>query len=50
MAAGDLSGPITTAVTGMGAEFTTVAGAGLGIGVVVYATKRLWGFFKGLAR
>lgn len=49
-AVGDLSGPITTAASGMGAEFTTVAGVALTIGVLTYGTKRVWGFFKGLAR
>lgn len=50
MAVGDISGPITTAVTGLGDEFTAVAAAALGIGVLTYGTKRVWGFFKGLAR
>lgn len=48
MAVGDLSGPITTAVSGMGAEFTAVGAAALGIGVLTYGTKRVWGFFKSI--
>lgn len=50
MAAGDISGPIESAVSGLSGEFTAVAGAALGIGVLTYGTKRVWGFFKGLAR
>lgn len=50
LAAGDLAEPITTAVTGVGAEYALVAAAGLAVALVPFATKRLWGFFKGISR
>jgi hypothetical protein len=50
LAAGDLSEPITNAVTTLGPQATVVAGAAIGVGVILYGTRRLWGFFKGLAK
>lgn len=48
MAAGDLSGPITTAVADLSGEMKLVIPAALGLGVLTYGTKRAWGFFKSL--
>lgn len=50
MAAGDISGPISTAVGDLSGEMKTVIPAALGVGILVYGTKRVWGFFKGLAK
>ncbi len=48
MAAGDLSGPIVSAVGDIKTESAAVAAAALALGAVLYGTKRLWGFFKGI--
>ena len=49
MAAGDISGPIVTAVNGLPGELTSVVAPALGVGVLIYGTRRAWRFFKGLA-
>lgn len=50
MAAGDISGPVTTAITGLEGEMKLVIPAALTLGVLVYGTKRVWKFFTSLAR
>lgn len=49
MAAGDIAAPVVTAVQGVPAELTPVVAPALGVGVLIYATRRAWKFFKGLA-
>jgi hypothetical protein len=46
----DPSTLVEAAVTDLGGEFAAVGAAGLAIGVAVYGAKRVWGFFKGIAR
>lgn len=48
MAAGDLAGPVNTAIGDLAADVPTVAAVGLGAGVLLYGIKRMWRFVKGL--
>jgi hypothetical protein len=50
MAAGDISGPVVTAIGDLKGDVPTVAAAALGVGALTYGMRRLWGFFKGLAK
>jgi len=48
MAAGDFSGPVTTALSPLATDVPTVAGGALAAGVLLYGIRRLWRFGKGL--
>lgn len=41
---------ITTAVTGLKSDAMTVIAAAIGLGVVFWGAKVLWGKFKGMAK
>lgn len=44
----DFGDTITGAITGIGAEFSTVGVAAIGIGVVLFGLQRGWKFFRSL--
>ena len=48
MAAGDFSGPVTTALGGLSTDVPTVAAGGLAVGVLIFGIRRMWRFVKGL--
>jgi hypothetical protein len=48
MAAGDVAGPVDTALSGLSSDVPTVAAGALAVGVLLYGIRRLWRFGKGL--
>lgn len=50
LAAGDVWGPINTALADFKSDVPTAVGAGVVVGVAIFGAKRLYGVFKSLAR
>lgn len=50
MAAGDISGMVTTSVSDLKPELLLVGAAGIALGAVQFGARRAWGFFKGIAK
>ena len=52
LTAGPIDGAISTALTGVldPTVIAAVAAAGLGLGVVTFGFRRMWGFFKSIAK
>jgi hypothetical protein len=50
MAAGDMSAPIIAGVQTLTAEIPLVAAAGIGVGVVGFGIRKLWGFGRSVVK
>ena len=47
LASGDVFGPIATAIQPLVADVPLAVAAGVGLAVISYGARRLWGVFKG---
>lgn len=50
MAAGDLSAPVISGVQTIAGDIPLVAAAGIGVGVVGFGIRKLWGFGRSVVK